>query len=252
MVLHVGPKSEKVQVSTSSLRFTYGIELFSCFARCPKYKRNSRHLINPGRGYAMSAVGFIRRFIFSLPEGEMFTTRDCLGFGFRSAVDRALSRLVRNGTLRRLARGVFARDPDGLRHYSDYEIAKIKAESFGRKLAKHPLLIASELGLEDVERVESTFSTDGHTTKFHAGKRTIRLMHSSSRKMKLSNSKTGQAARALWYLGKYAVNPEMIMQAVLKFDREDRLELKRNVRWMPAWLADSFKFSRRWDLAQAG
>jgi Family of unknown function (DUF6088) len=200
----------------------------------------------------MSAVSFIRRFIFKLPEGEAFTTRDCLGFGFRSAVDRALSRLVRNGTLRRLARGVFARDPDGLRHYSDYEIAKIKAEAFGRKMAKHPLLIASELGIEDVEKVESTFSTDGHTTKFLAGERTIRLVHSSSRKMRLCNSKAGQAARALWHLGKYVVDPTVIMQAVLNFDRDDRLELKRNVRWMPAWLSDSFKFSRRWELAQAG
>jgi len=200
----------------------------------------------------MSAISFIRRFIFHLPEGEVFTTRDCLGFGFRAAVDRALSRLVRNGTLRRLARGVFARDPDGLRHYSDYEIAKIKAESFGRKMAAHPSRIAFDLGITSVENVESTFSTDGHTTKFLAGNKTIRLVHSSARKMRLSNTKSGQAARALWHLGKYAVNPEVIMQAVFKFDRDDRLELKRNVRWMPSWLADSFKFSRRWELAQAG
>jgi len=199
----------------------------------------------------MSAISFIRRFIFKMPEGEVFTTRDCLGFGFRSAVDRALSRLVRSGTIRRLARGVFARDPDGLRHYSDYQIAKTKAEAFGRKMAKHPLAIASELGIEGVEKVESTFSTDGHTTKFLAGHRTIHLVHSSSRKLRLSNSKSGQAARALWHLGKYVVNAEVIMQAALKFDRDDRLELRRNVRWMPSWLTDSFKFSRRWELAQA-
>jgi hypothetical protein len=200
----------------------------------------------------MSAVSFIRRFIYSLPQGETFTTRDCLSYGFRSAVDRALSRLVKNGTIRRLARGVFARDPDGLRSYSDFEVAKIKAEAFGRKIAKHPAMIATELGIQEKEETEAVFSIDGHTTKFRAGDRTIHLKQSSTRKMRLSNSKSGQAARALWHLGRDAVNATVIMQAVLNFDRNDRLELKRNIRWMPSWLCDYFKFPRRWEAVQTG
>jgi hypothetical protein len=200
----------------------------------------------------MSAVNFIRRFVFCLPEGEAFTTRDCVAFGLRSAVDRALSRLVKSGIIRRLARGVFARDPDGLRHYSDFEIARLKAEAFGRKIAKHPSMIAKELGISDEENLEPVFSSDGPTTKFRAGDKIIHLKRSSSRKMRLSNSKSGQAARALWYLGKRVVNAPVIMQAVLKFDRMDRLELRRNIRWMPAWLNDSFEFPRRWEAAQAG
>jgi hypothetical protein len=200
----------------------------------------------------MSAVNFIRRFVFSLPEGETFTTRDCLAYGFRAAVDRALSRLVKNGTIRRLARGVFARDPDGLRHYSDFQIARLKAEAFGRKIAKHPSMIAKELGISDEDNLEPVFSSDGPTTKFRAGDKVIHLKRSSARKMRLSNSKSGQAARALWHLGKRAVDAAVIMQAVLKFDRNDRLELKRNIRWMPAWLFDSFSFPRRWEAVQAG
>ena len=202
----------------------------------------------------MSAMTFISRFVFRLPEGETFTTRDCLNFGLRSAVDRALSRLVKNGIIRRLARGVFAYDPDGLRNYSDFEIAKLKAEAFGRKIAKHPAAIAQELEIDtpdnpQKQQDESVFSIDGHTSKFRVGDRIIHLKRSSTRKMRLANTKAGHAVRALWHLGKKTVNGQTVIQALLRFNRLDRLDLKRSARWIPAWLCDKFTYSRDWEPA---
>jgi hypothetical protein len=206
------------------------------------------------KGDTMAAMNFVRRFIFNLPEGETFTTRDCLNFGLRSAVDRALSRLVRSGIIRRLARGVFAFDPEGLRQYSDFEIAKLKAEAFGRKIAKHPSAIAGELKIdtEDARQQpqdQAIFSTDGHTSKFRVGDRTIHLKRSSTRKMRLANTKAGHAVRALWHLGKRAVSGETVIQALLNFNRLDRLDLKRSTRWIPSWLCDKFTHSRDWEPA---
>jgi hypothetical protein len=195
----------------------------------------------------MSAVSFIRRFVYSLPEGGTFTTRDCLAYGFRSAVDRALSRLVKNGTIRRLARGIFARDPFNRRDFTDFEIAKLKAEAFGRKLVKHPSTSARELGILSEQQTESIYSIDGRTTKFRVGERIIHLKEISDRKMQLSQSKAGSAMCALWHLGQQAVNGDVIKQALSKFNRIDNIELRRNMRWMPAWLTNSFKFMRRWE-----
>jgi hypothetical protein len=199
----------------------------------------------------MSAISFIRRFIYRLPEGETFTTRDCLAFGFRSAVDRALSRLVKKGTIRRLARGIFARDPDCRRNFSDFEIAKLKAEAFGRKIVKHPFTVAIELGIISNGQAETVFSIDGYTSKFRIGDRTIHFKQISSRKMRLIKSKSGQAMCALWHLGKHLVTGVVVTKALSKFDRLDMIELRRNMRWMPAWLSDSFKFTRRWEFVQA-
>jgi hypothetical protein len=195
----------------------------------------------------MSAVSLIRKLVYSLPEGGTFTTRDCLAFGFRSAVDRALSRLVKNGTIRRLARGIFARDALRRMQYTDFEIATLKAQAFGRKLTKHASTIASELGLQPQKQTESIFSIDGRTTSFRIEERTIHLKEMSQRKMHLQQTKAGQAMSALWYLGYRNVGGEEIRQALSKFNSVDNLELRRSMRWMPAWLTNLFKFIRRWE-----
>jgi len=73
----------------------------------------------------------IRRHIFGLPARQPFSTRDCLVYGKRSAVDQELYRLVKNGEIRRLARGLFVRDQKI--EFSVFEIANLKAQAFGRK-----------------------------------------------------------------------------------------------------------------------
>jgi hypothetical protein len=220
----------------------------------------------------MSAVSFIRRFIHSLPEGETFTTRDCLGYGHRSAVDHALSRLVKQRWIRRLARGVFARDPDYQNTYSDFEIAKLKGEAFGHQITQHPCTTAQELGLTHTEdtienkrntmshrpntseglvkplaKSESVFATSGRTTKFRAGNKVIHLKQVAERKMKLMQSKVGRAMAAVWHLGKLFATPQAREAAARNFNRIDRAERQRHMRWLPAWLINAYGFTRRWE-----
>jgi hypothetical protein len=206
--------------------------------------------------WVMSATAFIRRFVFSLKDGEIFSTRDCLNFGGRSAVDHALSRLVKKGIIRRLARGIFACDPDSLRCYSLLDIARLKGEAFGRKITSHPTSIASKLGLQEYNKssppTEVFFSTNGPTTKFRVGETIVHLKNAAPRKLRLDASKAGETLRALWHLGQTNVNGNTIMQACQSFFREDRADLRMNMRWIPAWLADSFRFTRRWEPVQAG
>jgi hypothetical protein len=66
----------------------------------------------------------------------------------------------------------------------------------------------------------------------------------------MNESKAGQAMSALWYLGKHLVDGAVVTKALARFNRFDMLELQRNMRWMPAWLSDSFKFTRRWEAVQ--
>ena len=57
----------------------------------------------------MSTTEAIRTRIRSLPKGKPFTASRFANRGPRGAVDRALSRIVHEGELQRLSRGVFAR-----------------------------------------------------------------------------------------------------------------------------------------------
>jgi hypothetical protein len=194
----------------------------------------------------MSATSFIRRMIYSLPEGGAFTTRDCLNYGRRAAVDQAISRSVKKGLIRLLARGVFVKDPYHEHKFTLIEIAMLKAKSFGHRITKHASTIASELGLKAEASRECIFASDGRTSKFRVGDKLIYLKEACPRKMKLHETKTERTLRALWGMGRREVNPYVIQHAARHFMREDREEILNHMRWIPSWLCDSFKFTRTW------
>ena len=49
---------------------------------------------------------FVRRHVNCLPPDVLFSTRELLQYGKRSAVDQSLSRLVKRGDIIRLTRGI--------------------------------------------------------------------------------------------------------------------------------------------------
>ncbi len=185
------------------------------------------------------SMTFIRRFIFTLPEGKIFTTRDCLGFGLRSAVDTALHRLVYLGIIIRLARGVFVRAERHLRKISAREVAYEKVKAFGKELIDHGHNVAVEFALIPGKQARYLFQVNGgHSSSFKFSLGTIHLKGTSQKRMRLGESRAGKAARALWHLGKDGANKELYQSVSLRLNNADRQELKRNIRWMPAWLSE--------------
>lgn len=181
------------------------------------------------------AISMIRRVVNRMPEGTIFTTRDMLVFGMRTAVDQALCWLVRKEKIRRLARGVFAKCDDAETTFTELQIVKAKAHAFGRRIIEKPL--SSEA---------ITYCVEGHSSKFCIGKTTIHFKKVGQRKIELSKSKAGAAAHSVWQLGAKDNDGVALMNAMQYFDRNDYAELRRNIRWMPAWLGDQIK-SRPWD-----
>jgi Family of unknown function (DUF6088) len=185
----------------------------------------------------MWTTAHIKRHIFSLPVSKPFTTRDCLVYGVRSAVDQALYRLVKNGTIRRLARGIFVRDEK--KYFSVFEVAKLRAEAFGRKIMRHDFVIPTEMDWNKTT-IEPKLFINSRSTRIRIDGQVIKLHGLSPRKMRLNATKAGQALKALWKLGKENVNREVIMHATYRFNRIDRQDVKDYVRWLPAWLTSYF------------
>jgi len=199
----------------------------------------------------MSATAFIRKFVFNLPEGKIFTTRDCLQYGFRAAIDEALYRLVKTGVIRRLCRGVFVRDSTEQMVFSDYEIAKVKAESFGRLIREHANTLAAEMGLRTKASVEVKFAVNSRSSQFQYGEKVIHLREICERKMRLEpdDDKSGRVLRALWQVGREEgqMRREVVAKALGVFKKVDYAQLRQSAKWLPAWLNDSFKYVRRWE-----
>jgi len=189
----------------------------------------------------------IKRYINLLPTGQIFTTRDVLQFGTRAAVDKAIQRLILKQFICRLARGVFVKDRFRRKTYSDLEIAHAKAAAFGRRILLAPIVVddpdSRKFGEPECDQI---FYIDGHTSSFKIGDKTITLKHSAPRKLRLTSTKAGEVARALWNLGPRVADRQMLNQANLLFRGDDQLIFRKNIRWMPAWLSDQIKL-RPWD-----
>lgn len=185
----------------------------------------------------MWTTACIKRHINNLPDGVLFTTRDFLSYGKRSAVDQALYRLVKSERIRRVVRGVFIKPDAGRPPVSATEVAIVKARSFGRRIIKHCADVAFNIGLISEVSHEPTFATDGSSSSFRFRETTIHFKGIGPRKMILGDSRSGWVLRSLIYLRKNSVNAETIRKAALVLNRTSRKEVRLSGHMMPSWLS---------------
>jgi len=196
----------------------------------------------------MWTATFIRKHIFNLPVDQPFTTRECLIYGMRAAVDQVLCRLVRNGTIRRLARGIFVRDEK--KYFSVFEIANIRAQAFGHKIMRHDFVIPSERYSQEPPIIEPKLFINSYSSQLCVDGKPIRLRGTVHRKMRLDEGKVGQALKALWALGKERVTKETVILATSGFRRTERQEIIHYIKWLPAWLSNFFIKPDHWPFPQ--
>jgi hypothetical protein len=183
----------------------------------------------------MCVIYSIRRHIYSQPLDKILLTRDFLQYGLRGTVDVSLHRLVSNGTLMRVADGVFVRD--GSKIPTVREIANAKAERFGKKVSAHCSNLAVEMKVGGDED-PYLFGTDGPTSSFDSIHGRVKLVRVCGRKRSMAESPGAKAARAFWYLKEPDVRHIAAVFSVL--NRDGRKDLKDKICWMPAWLGNQF------------
>lgn len=187
----------------------------------------------------------IGRHIENLAAGVIFSTRDVLKYGSRTAVDQALWKFVKTGYIDRLARGLFKK-ADGARCPTIDEIAAEKAAAFARIICTIGGVAAEKLNIAPCHEKPHTYATSGSSSSFVAGNVRIHLKRCAPRKLKPADRKCGLVIRALWSIGKDAIEGKHIRQASLQMSRDDRRELRSDWCWvMPAWLKDRLFFTRR-------
>jgi hypothetical protein len=137
--------------------------------------------------------------------GSVFTPRDFLDLGQRSAVDQALSRLTKRSALRRLAPGLYdypkthprlgALSPDADR------VAGALARETGSRVQITGARAANALGLSTQVTAKDTYLTDGPGRRVILGQRVIDLKHAGPKHLIAPGSTAGTVVQALRYLG---------------------------------------------------
>ena len=119
--------------------------------------------------HAQSIDSQILKRILRKGMGYVFTPADFLDLGPRNAIDLALSRSARAGTIRKLARGLYdypRQDPRlGLLSAGTDDIANALKDRESSRIQAAGAHAANVLGLSDQVPVRAVFLTDGRSRK---------------------------------------------------------------------------------------
>ena len=187
----------------------------------------------------MTTSKAIRTELRKLPKGKPFTNSRFLKYGSRGAVDRALSRLVAEGEIKRLARGVFA-CPKKSRFVGDVapdviEVVKIIAKNNHETIQVHGAEAARRFKLSTQVPLMPVFYTNASSRSIKIDNVTVKMLHTSSRRrLQFAGKKIGLALSALWYLGKDNVNEEVLSKIKSGLSVEE-FETLRSAD-LPAWM----------------
>lgn len=139
-----------------------------------------------------------------LPEGTPLVSKELLHLGSRAAVDQALSRLVRRGTLLRAGRGIYVLPIEGrfgARAPSTARMVEGLASQRGETIVSHGASAANALGLTTQVPMRAVYLTSGPSRRLTLGAQTVELRHAPVWQLIFPGRAAGDVVRALAWLG---------------------------------------------------
>lgn len=171
--------------------------------------------------------------------GSVFTPSDFLAVAVRSSVDQALSRLVKGGQLRRLARGLYdypkLHPKLGPLSPAPDNVAQALARETGSRLQIAGARAANALGLSTQVPAQSTYLTDGPSRRVVLGKRVVDLRHASPKHLIAPGSPAGTVVQALRHVGPVRA-ADVARIAARKLSAGDKKTLASTAIQAPAWM----------------
>ncbi len=171
--------------------------------------------------------------------GSVFTPSDFLSVAARSSVDQALSRLVKGGQLRRLARGLYdfpkVHPKLGALSPAPDDVAQALARETGSQVQIAGARAANALGLSTQVPAQSTYLTDGPSRRVVLGKRVVDLRHASPKHLIAPGSPAGTVVQALRHVGPVRA-ADVAQVAARRLSANDKKTLASTAVQAPAWM----------------
>jgi hypothetical protein len=175
--------------------------------------------------------------------GKVFVSKDFLDLGRRDAVDQALSRLAKAGSIQRLGRGLYycprvnprlgvplPPDPD--------DVAAALGRKTGSRVAPSGAVAANRLGLTTQVPAKPVYLTDGRGGNVQVGDTTFVVKHVAPKGLPAGHPTTAAVVGALRYLGKDAVDDRVIGRLRSVLSAKDRQRLLSDARYTTDWITD--------------
>ncbi len=185
-------------------------------------------------------VSTVKYYIYGHRRGWCFTPSDFLALGNNPAVRKALSRLEKNGFIRRLSWGLYEyprKHPKlGLLPPDIDQVVTATARKDNLKLLASGAYAANLLGLSDQVPAKVVYLTEGLSRKIRVGKRDIIFKTTTPKNIATAGTFAGLVIQALKYLGKDHVKAATIAKLKRRLGKEEIASLKKYQRYAPAWI----------------
>lgn len=187
----------------------------------------------------------ILEVIYARGRGAIFVPTDFLNLGNRQAVDIALHRLVRKGTIRRLSRGIYDFPQEhpklGKLLPSPEKIAEALVGRDYTRIQPSGAYAANILGLSEQVPAKVVFLTDGPSRTIKIGSTTIQLRRTTPKNMAMAGRLSGLLVQALRELGKENVTAARLEHLKQTLPLKERKKLLKDIRLAPAWMHSIFR-----------
>lgn len=180
-----------------------------------------------------------------LGRGSLFVLSDFLEIGSREAVDVALHRLARKGTIRRLARGVYDFPKEhpvlGPLAPSAEVVARALAGRDRTRLQPAGAYAANALGLSVQVPAKVVFLTDGPARTVKIGPTAIQLRRTAPKNLEAAGRLSGLLIQALRELGQEHVMQQRRDHLKRTLPADKRRELLKELLLAPTWMHPIFR-----------
>jgi Family of unknown function (DUF6088) len=173
----------------------------------------------------------------------VFTPKDFLALGSRLAINRALSRLVTDGKLRRIGRGLydFPRHSEILKGDAPANLdATVQAISRRDQVRVMPngIVFANNLGLTNAVPARPSYISSGRTKTVQVENRHVYLKHVSRKIIAWADRPGGQfVAAVLWLDKSIAAAPDTVSLLRARLADDVKQDLLRDLDLLPGWMA---------------
>ena len=183
----------------------------------------------------------IKRRLKARGRGYAFTRKDMLDLASSGTLGRVLVRLVEDGTIRRIDRGLFdyprINEKLGGRLSPDIDqIAQALARKFRWTIVPQGALAANRLGLTRQVPARYVYLSDGPTRQIKIGSRTVRFQHARPKDLRADNVLSATVIQTMRHLGRDAVDQEVIKALRNMIAAEDRKHLVEDTRYGTDWI----------------
>lgn len=183
--------------------------------------------------------------------GWAFTPHDFADLGDPRSVGMALTRLVRDGKIRRISRGIYDSPEDhpilGKTGATVDAVVQAVARNKSLRLLPSPAVAANQLGLSTQVPAKIIYQTNGAPATVKLGKLDIVFRRNSGRNLVLAGRASGLVAQAFRFLGKDRVKSTDIEHLRRRLDSAALDEIAQDVDKVPAWMRPHFRDLTRAD-----